>query len=257
MLCPRCGGPLKESKKSQEYLLCDNCMKKIRVENVSPDHHNNEQKEQRLYSGLIVAAVILAVLIAILVIILIASLQQGSPSEQTNTVSESEISDLDTVGEVDVDSGIFDVNVTVPAEYAEGETQESLNADAEEYGYQAVLNDDGSVTYTMTKAQHSQMMESLAESINESMASIIGSEEYPNISGISANDDFTAFTVTTTSTDIGSSDGLAVMGLYMYSGLYHIFNGTSVDNIHVDYINADSGEIIGSADSSELGESAE
>lgn len=33
---------------------------------------------------------------------------------------------------------------------------------------------------------------------------------------------------------------------------YHIFNGTTVDNIHVDYVNADSGEIISSADSKDM-----
>ena len=38
----------------------------------------------------------------------------------------------------------------------------------------------------------------------------------------------------------------------MYGGLFNSFNGTPVDNIHVDFINAESGEIIESADSSDL-----
>ena len=42
------------------------------------------------------------------------------------------------------------------------------------------------------------------------------------------------------------------MSFYMFGGLYHIFNGTTVDNIHVDYVNADSGEVISSADSSDM-----
>ena len=39
----------------------------------------------------------------------------------------------------------------------------------------------------------------------------------------------------------------------LYGGMYNIFNGTPVDNVHVDFINADSGEIINSADSSDIG----
>ena len=35
--------------------------------------------------------------------------------------------------------------------------------------------------------------------------------------------------------------------------MYAIFNGTKADDIHVDFVNADSGEIINSSDSSDMG----
>ena len=44
------------------------------------------------------------------------------------------------------------------------------------------------------------------------------------------------------------------LSLYMYGGMYAIFSGDEVDNIHVDYVNAASGEIISSADSKDMGE---
>lgn len=44
------------------------------------------------------------------------------------------------------------------------------------------------------------------------------------------------------------------MAYYMYGGMYNIFNGTPVENVHVDFVNADSGEIMDSADSSDLGD---
>ena len=40
----------------------------------------------------------------------------------------------------------------------------------------------------------------------------------------------------------------------MYGGMYNIFNGITVDNIQVDFVNAETGEIINSANSAEMGE---
>ena len=116
------------------------------------------------------------------------------------------------------------------------------------------MNDDGSATYTMTKQQHKEMMDGIRNSINQSLNEMIGSEDYPNFTAIEANEDFTSFTVTTSASELSLTDGVSVIGFYMYGGLYNIFNGTPVDNIHVDFVNADSGEIISSSDSSEMGE---
>ena len=51
------------------------------------------------------------------------------------------------------------------------------------------------------------------------------------------------------------NESFSTMAFYMYGGMYNIFNGTEVDNIHVDFVNADSGEIISSSDSKNLEES--
>ena len=44
-----------------------------------------------------------------------------------------------------------------------------------------------------------------------------------------------------------------VMALYMDGGLYNVYAGTPVDNVHVDFVNADTGKIISQADSKDLG----
>ena len=97
------------------------------------------------------------------------------------------------------------------------------------------------------------MMQELADNINSTLADMVGSEDYPNFTDIKANSDFTKFTVTTTSTELGLTDSMSVIGFYMYGGMYAIFNGTKADDIHVDFVNADSGEIINSSDSSDMG----
>ena len=250
MLCPRCGGPLRESKKSSDYLLCDHCMKKIKIENAIPEDY----KEKKSHTGIIVVGILLAILVIVLVAVLLLYGQRkaGSSNDSGSEESVEGTSELDALGDIEVDQNLFDVTVTVPSEYTEGITQEQLDETAEADGYKAVLNDDGSITYTMTKAQHAEMMNGLAESINEAMATLVGSEEYPDITSVSSNDDFTEFTITTTNSEISLSEGFSVLALYTYSGLYHIFDGTPVDNIHIDYVNADSGEIIGSSDSLDL-----
>ena len=163
---------------------------------------------------------------------------------------------LDALGEVEVEKELFDVLVTLPADFVGETTQEELDASVQEMGiHSAPLNDDGSVTYVMSKSQHKQVMEDLAVSIRQSLDDMVGSENYPMITGIDVNDDFTNFTVTTTSTEITIQEGFSILGFYIYGGTYAIFNGSEVDNIHVDFVNADTGEIIDSADSSEMADS--
>ena len=71
-----------------------------------------------------------------------------------------------------------------------------------------VLNDDGSVTYTMSKAQHAALLESIAAELRSTLDDMIGPTDYPNLTRIETNDDFTDFTVYTTTQPgaVGLSD---------------------------------------------------
>lgn len=179
-------------------------------------------------------------------------------SETVESSTEDDLSELDAIGDVEVDENLFTVELTIPADYIGEKTQEELDEIANEHGYKSItLNDDGSATYVMSKKQHKEMMEEMAANINSSLADMVGSENYPNITEITANDDFTEFTVKTTSTELSLNESFSVMSYYMYGGMYNIFNGTPVDNVHVDFVNADSGEVIGSADSSDIGDTEE
>ena len=189
----------------------------------------------------------------------------GAKSEaaapETTTVAEATVtepseesrSNLEAVGDVKVDKGIFDVKLEIPADFVGNSTQEDLDKKAAEYGYKVTLNADGSATYEMTKSQHKKMMEDYAASLNESMAKMIGSESCPNVTDVKANDDFTSFTITTKNTEPDLGESMSVMSLYVMSGAYNIFSGTPVDNVHTDFVNADSGEVISSTDSKDAG----
>mgnify|MGYP006867375130 FL=1 len=185
---------------------------------------------------------------------------EASETTQTETVesepTEETSADINSIGDIQVEKELFDVTMILPADYVGDTTQEDLDALANEKGYQSiVLNDDGSATYTMTKSQHKALLQETADSINQSLGEMIGSETYPNFTDITVNSDFTSFTVTTKSTKLDMNESFSVMVFYMYGGFYAICDGRKADNIHVDFVNADSGEIISSSNSSDMKDS--
>ena len=96
-------------------------------------------------------------------------------------------------------------------------------------------------------------MKEVTENLNSSLNDLIASEECPNITDIKTNSDFTNFSITTTSSELSLDETFSVMLFYTYGGMYNVFNGTPVDNVHIDFINADSGDIIDSFNSADMG----
>ena len=182
--------------------------------------------------------------------------EAAEPTSSPETSSSEDVSvSPEALGEIEVEENLFDVEITLPPDFVGEATQEELDAAAEEVGvHSIILNEDGSATYLMSKKQHEQLLAETADSINQSLEKMIGSEETPNITAVTAKDDFTHFTVTTTSTELGLSESMSVISFYLYGGMYGIFSGNTPDNIHVDFINEESGEVIYSTDSSQLGQ---
>lgn len=175
-------------------------------------------------------------------------------TSETEKSEETEIlEEIEAISEIETEENLFSVEIKVPADFIDASTQEELDSIAKEKGYKSIeLHEDGSATYTMTKSQHKEMMSELAETINSSLSEMINSEDYPNITDITANDDFTKFTVTTTSTELSLVESFSVLAFYTFGGMYNIFNSTPADNIQVEFVNADSGEVINSANSSDM-----
>lgn len=173
-------------------------------------------------------------------------------SEEKDT-EEGTTSELENLGNVSVEKGASEVELTIPATYVEGKTQDELDQIREMEGYKSItLNDDGSATYVMSKEQHQSLMTKIAAAINDAMKEMIGSEEYPNITEVKANDAYTEFIVTTNSKDLDMGESFTYLMFYMFGGMYNIFNGSGSDDITVTYINAETGETISTSNSSDL-----
>lgn len=173
----------------------------------------------------------------------VSTTSETSISESSIQESEVETKDnLEAMGDVGVEKGLFNVELTIPAQFVGEQTQEELNELSKEMGYKSItLNDDGSAKYILTKQQHKDMMAELNTNINTSLSEMIGSEDYPNYTDITANENFTEFVITTKSTELSMTENFSALGLYMYGGMYNIFNGTPVDNVSVKFINTDTG----------------
>ncbi len=228
--CPKCGGELVQA--TPEIAKCKKCgaafKRKGTVEPTGGAKNNGKRKKKDGGAGKIVAVILVLILLAIAIVAALFLLKEKGGQEE--------------------------VNITIPADFINGETQVNIDKQAEEYGYKFKENKDGSVTCTMTKSQHKKMMSEFADSINQSLDEMIGSESYPNFTDIKANDNFTEFTVTTKSSKLDMVESFSVMSFYIYGGLYNVFNGQEIDNVSVTFVNADSGEVIEEVNSSDMNE---
>lgn len=173
----------------------------------------------------------------------------------SGTTEEPATEETTEEGSIEVDENLLTMEITVPAEFIEGTTQEELDIAVKENGFKsAVINEDGSATYVMTKGAHKKYMAQLKEEMDKALNELVGSDDYPNYTEIKTNENFTSFSITTKSSELTFEESFSVLVFYMYGGLYNAFNGTPVDNVHVDFVNADSGEIISSSDSKDMAE---
>lgn len=82
----------------------------------------------------------------------------------------TEDSAIEDIGKVEVEQKLLSVEITVPADFVGETTQADLDANVSAGKFlSAKLNDDGSVTYKMTKGQHKEAMEGIKESIVEAL----------------------------------------------------------------------------------------
>lgn len=164
---------------------------------------------------------------------------------------EADKQELEALGDVEVNNGILTVSITIPATYENDVTQESLDQGAGDTYMTAKLNEDGSVTYKMTKPQHALMLKTLLEGIDSASKEMIDNEQYA-FTEIKHNADCTQFDVTLSTTEVGIYEAFAAMAFYVYGGMYGIFSGHPADKVIVNYYDP-SGNLIESGDSSQLG----
>ena len=201
---------------------------------------------------------LLALTLALLMLTGCGASQDSVPDSQgdgSESVSENANGTADNSSDgIDVDKGLLEVEFTVPAEFFDEGTQESLDEAVNEEGFKsATLNDDGSVSYVMTRATHEKMMDDIREEIDSSLAEMVGSEEYPTITKIEPNSTYTEFKVYLSTEEVGLAESFSVLALYVFGGMYNAFNGEPVDDIAVSFLNESTGTVIQESHSKDLG----
>ncbi|WP_079526466.1 hypothetical protein [Solibacillus isronensis] len=160
--------------------------------------------------------------------------------------AENDKKQSDQEQSIEVDKGLLDVELTLPADFFEDETPEEIEAAAKEKGVKEVkVNEDGTVYYKMSKSAHKKMMKEMEKGVISSVDDLVNGEDYESFKEISYNKDFTEFDVTVNSESFENSfDSFGLFGLAYVSMIYSAFDGKSSDELKttVNIIDEKTGE---------------
>ena len=164
-----------------------------------------------------------------------------------------------TSDNIDVDEGVVMVDVTLPAAYFEGESEEEIRKGAKKNKFsKCVINKDGSVTFTMTKAKRREILREMEKTFNEVADEVIaGNEEKASpFTEITHNKDFSEIKMTVDDS-YNDLDILSSLGCMMIGYQYQAIKGIPEEDINVlvKIIDEETGEEISSVSSREFLES--
>lgn len=148
---------------------------------------------------------------------------------------------------LEVDKGLLNVQITIPASFMEGENTDTAIEEAKANGIKEVAkNDDGSITYKMSKSEHKKMLKELQTTMTESMDEIKNDKEIASIKDITHNKDFSEFTLVVDQEAYENSfDSIAIYGLGISGMYYQLFDGASPENykVNIDVKDEASGKV--------------
>lgn len=177
---------------------------------------------------------------------LVACGEENEPEmEEPADVEPEQETENDESSEAEQDSST--VEITIPADLIDPEDKGTEIEEAEEAGVSDVEeNEDGSITYTMSKEVHDEMMADLSDEINENIDEIKEDPGYSSIEDVTANDSFTEFTLIVNQEEFEKGfDEFASFGLGVLGSYYQLFDGVESEeyNVKVEVEDVDSGEI--------------
>jgi hypothetical protein len=186
-------------------------------------------------------------LCGLLIVMLLGLLTACSSSEETQTVQNEndpvekeekkaeeksvEVQKPEEEKPIEVDKGLLNVEVTLPASLFQGEDLDKIIAEAKEAGVGEVSkNNDGSITYKMSKAKHKEMMMQMEKDLLISIEEMKNNADLVSVKDITHNQSFSEFTLVVNKEAYENSfDGFAVFGLGISGMFYGILNGVEPD----------------------------
>lgn len=186
------------------------------------------------------------ILCLVLVLTLISGMLIGCGSNENDDTDKDvsnenvEVKD-EGEGSIEVDKKLISVEVTFPESLLamddeEIDYDEIINeAEKEEGMLDAVKNDDGSITYKMTKARHTEMMSQLSEDILEAFDDLINDDDFASIKDITSDKKFSKIEVIVDKLEFENSfDGFGIFGIAMQSMFYQVYDGVAPDKYEVE-----------------------
>lgn len=177
---------------------------------------------------------------------------QPTPEQETQPDSEQESQPTPEagsgIGDIEVDENLIDVEITLPADYFEGGDEESIKAEVEESGFKSYkINEDGSVTYTMTKAKHKEMLTQMASEMDEMLSSMVtGEGKIPAFTSVEHNDNFSVIDIYVDTAVYTPMDAMYALVLFLVGAYYQAFEGLPEEDVDVvvSFIDSADGETV-------------
>ena len=186
-----------------------------------------------------------------LLTLILATLMLLSFAACGNAENETEITAEDGSKPISAEENVLSVTVTLAATLFEDETKEEIIASAKENGIsKCVVNEDGSVTYTMSKSKHKEMLEDLEKSIADFYNELLnGEEKVASFVEIKNNEDFSEFNVYVDSSKYSMWDSMNAMAFYIQGIYYQCLSGADFNavDVVVNFVDSETDEIIDSA----------
>lgn len=184
--------------------------------------------------------IIALLLILALTLSILGGCSSGKNSDNNNGVESENATGDQEHDTIEVDKKLMSVEVTIPAlllsmDDEDIDYEEIINNAKEEEGFEdAVKNDDGSITYKISKAKHKEMMDQLSDDIHKSFEEIIDDEDVESIKGITSNKKFSEIEVIVDKEKFENSlDSLSIFGIAIQSMFYQLYDGVSPDKYKV------------------------
>lgn len=175
----------------------------------------------------------LSMLIFILVILGACSSSNPVGNDEENQTAVVEGSEEKK--NVAVEKGLLNVEITLPASFFEDDDIDEVIESAKADGVSEVTkNEDGSLTYQMSKTKHKEMLKEMKESILEYVDELENSDDFPSIQEVTYKKGFKEFTLTVDKEIFENSfDGFATLGLGMIGMYYQVFEGGNLEKSKV------------------------
>lgn len=184
----------------------------------------------------------------IVLFVIVAMLFCGCSSAPAAGADTNGSTNESTSAKIETDEKLLSVEITLPASMFEGQDMSTFDADsyANEQGFKsAKVNNDGSITVTMTKAKHKELLEEMAASLDQSFKEFVNGESTPYIKEITHNENFTAVTMKVDKDAYENAFDFTPLAIGMSVAMYQAFTETEY-HVEISVVDAATGETINS-----------
>ena len=156
-----------------------------------------------------------------------------APGSSVPASSAAESNAASAESDFAVDKGLLDVTITIPADFGIASSSDfDPEAYAKENGFKsAVMNADGSVTITMSKNKHKEMLLESRNGIEKAFKEMIESENTPYIKSIKSDKDFKTITISVNKAGYEEVWDLSPLSVSMTAMFYQLLNGNEIKSI--------------------------